>query len=96
MHDYFLTMIRGILSAIRQTRGCIRCRFYQDVEDENTFTLVEEWQSQQEMENHLFSDAFITFLVLMFRLDEAPDIQLFKSSPAFGPAVETTALDACL
>jgi quinol monooxygenase YgiN len=96
MRDRLLTVARGMLSAIRQTRGCVSCRFSQDIENENSFTLVEEWKSQQDMERHLYSEAFVTFLVLMFQLFEPPDIQLFKTSQAVGPAMAATALDVCL
>ena len=96
MRDRLLSVVRGMLSAIRQTRGCVSCQFYENIENENSFTLVEEWKSQQDMESHLYSDAFVTFLVMMFELLEPPDIQLFKNSQATGPAVAATALDVCL
>jgi quinol monooxygenase YgiN len=46
----------------RQEPGCIRYRFYQDVENENAFSFVEEWESWEALNGHFRSEHVGRFL----------------------------------
>jgi quinol monooxygenase YgiN len=50
--------IASLSSNIMMEKGCQRCDFCQSVEDENKFFLHEEWDTQENLENHLKSDNF--------------------------------------
>jgi quinol monooxygenase YgiN len=39
-------------------RGCRQCDFWQSVEDENRFFLLEEWDTQENLKTHLKSEHF--------------------------------------
>ena len=39
-------------AVIRKEAGCITYGFFADVEDENTFRIFEEWQSQAYLDAH--------------------------------------------
>ena len=71
-----LQTIRALISSTRQEGGCISHSFYQDVQDENAFNLIEEWQTQDDLDNHLRSDNFGILLGAMNLLSEPPDIKL--------------------
>jgi stress response protein SCP2 len=43
----FLETLRGMLEPARVERGCVSYRLYEDVEDRNTFILLEDLLSRQ-------------------------------------------------
>lgn len=45
-----------MLGPTRLEAGCIRYRFYQDIEDPNAFSFVEEWESWDALNDHFRSD----------------------------------------
>jgi len=51
-----------MLAATRREAGCISYRFYQDIEDPNAFSFVEEWESWEALDDHFRSDHVGTFL----------------------------------
>ena len=71
-----LQTVSALISSTRQERGCITHNFYQDVQDENSFNLIEEWQTQDDLDNHLQSDNFGILLGAMNLLSEPPEIKL--------------------
>jgi len=42
----------------RMEKGCQRCDFYQNVEDENRFFLLEEWDTQEDLKDYLKAEHF--------------------------------------
>ena len=50
--------IASLSSSIRMEKGCQRCDFCRSIEDENRFFLLEEWDTQENLQNHLKSDNF--------------------------------------
>jgi quinol monooxygenase YgiN len=50
--------IDSLSLSTRMEKGCHRCDFCRSVEDENRFFLHEEWDTQENLENHLKSDNF--------------------------------------
>ena len=50
--------IASLIGSIRTEKGCRRCDFCQSMEDENELSLLEEWDSQENLKSHLKSDRF--------------------------------------
>ena len=50
--------ITSLIGSIRTEKGCKRCDFCQSVEDENKLLLLEEWDTQENLKNHLKSGRF--------------------------------------
>jgi quinol monooxygenase YgiN len=50
--------ITSLIGSIRTEKGCKRCDFCQDVEDENTLCLLEKWDTQENLKSHLKSERF--------------------------------------
>jgi len=44
--------------SIRMEKGCRRCDFCQNVEKENELCLLEEWDTRENLMNHLKSERF--------------------------------------
>jgi quinol monooxygenase YgiN len=47
-----------LMASIRTEKGCQRCDFCQSTEDENELWLLEEWDTQENLKNHLKSERF--------------------------------------
>ena len=62
------------LGPIRVQPGCLRCELYRDVEDPGAITLVEEWDSQAELDRRLRSDDYRAVLAAIELAQEQPAI----------------------
>ena len=54
--------------------GCLRCDLYRDVEDPGAITLVEEWESQAQLDLRLRSDDYRSVLAAIEMAQEQPVI----------------------
>jgi len=52
----------AIVEQVRKKSGCLHSGFYQDVENEEHFLVVEEWATQKDSDDHLRSDIFTIIL----------------------------------
>jgi quinol monooxygenase YgiN len=50
--------IASLIGSIRTEKGCRRCDFFQSMEDENELSLLEEWDTQENLKSHLKSERF--------------------------------------
>jgi quinol monooxygenase YgiN len=50
--------IASLIGFIRTEKGCQRCDFFQSMEDENELSLLEEWDTRENLKNHLKSERF--------------------------------------
>ena len=82
--DEIIQTIRGTLEPIRVEPGCISYRFYQDTENSNSFTLVGEWETQDDLERHIRANSFKTLLMIMDFSKERPEIKFNTVSHTAG------------
>ena len=73
--EVFQTLLSRI-DSIRQKKGCQCCHVFQDIENENIFCLIENWEAREDLENHIRSPAFGVLLGTKFLLKEPHDIQI--------------------
>ena len=71
-----LQTINGISGQVRQKKGCLSAHGYQDINDENTFCIVEVWRTQLDMEEYLRSRLHAVLLGVKTILVEAPEVQI--------------------
>ena len=50
--------IGSLIGSIRTEKGCLRCTFCQNTEDENELYLLEEWDTQENLIGHQKSERF--------------------------------------
>jgi len=79
-----LKAIRGMLEPARVERGCLSYRLYEDVEDRNTLVLVEEWETQKDLENHIHTENHRRLFALMDLLSEQPELRFNTVSHTAG------------
>ena len=70
-----LATMRGMLEPARVERGCLSYRLYEDIEDRNAFILVEEWDTQDNLDNHIRTDNQRKLLTLMDLLRQQPELR---------------------
>jgi quinol monooxygenase YgiN len=71
-----LQTLRSMTEEIRKKKGCMNCFFYQDVDNENIFRVIEEWETQEELDSHLKSDIFGALIGMKSLLVERADINI--------------------
>ena len=79
-----LKTMKGMLEPARVERGCLSYRLYEDVEDRNIFVLVEEWETQKDLESHIRTDNERRLLALMDLLREQPELRFNTVSQTAG------------
>ena len=75
--------INGIVDQLRLRKGCLDAASYQDLNDENIFYLVEEWQTQQDMDEYLHSKLFAVLLGIKTILVETPEIKILSEDCSY-------------
>jgi quinol monooxygenase YgiN len=83
----FLQTLHSLINRIRNEQGCVSHNVYQDVEDENAFIIIEEWETQADLDNHLRSDRFGVLLGALSLSSATPDIR-------FNTLTETAGIEA--
>jgi len=57
-----LQTLQAICASTRKVKGCMNSNVFQDMENENALSLVEKWETQEDLDNHLRSDEFSALL----------------------------------
>jgi quinol monooxygenase YgiN len=76
--------VRPLLAPTRVLNGCARISFYQNIENPNALTLVEEWHSQSDLDYHLCSQEFKRLLAVMEMSSKQPEIRFITVSKTAG------------
>jgi quinol monooxygenase YgiN len=74
--DNLMQIVRMILEPTRVEKGCLNYHCYQDIEDENAFAILEQWQTQEDLERFIQSKNYQQLLTAMELLTEAPEIKI--------------------
>ena len=85
-----LELSQTLLSMIEPTRkeaGCFSHTVSCDIEDKNRFSLLEEWESREDLNHHLRSHRFGVLLGSKALLCESPTVQIDTVSLSEGMEV---------
>jgi quinol monooxygenase YgiN len=72
-----------LLSMIEPTkneRGCLSFHAFRDIEDQNGFDLIAEWQTREDLDHYIRSGRFSALLGTKSLLCEPPQIQIHTVS----------------
>ena len=62
----FLELVEELIELTKaKDEGCIKYELYQDSENANLFTFIEEWESRKCLDKHLASKHFKTIVPLL-------------------------------
>jgi quinol monooxygenase YgiN len=81
-----LHALRTFLAPMSVRPGCHGCRLYQDADDENVLTCIEEWESREQLDRHVRSEEYRTLLSVMDMSTVEPEVR-------FDTVVRTAGLD---
>ena len=76
-------VIQALLSMIEPTenvRGCLSFHAFRDIEDQNGFDLIAEWQTREDLDHYIRSGRFSALLGTKSLLCEPPQIQIHTVS----------------
>ena len=82
-----LEVTQTLLSMIEPTgkeAGCLSYAVFCDIEDKNRFSLLEEWETREDMDQHIRSHRFGVLLGTKALLSEPPKIQIHTVSQSEG------------
>jgi len=80
-------VMQTLLSMVELTengKGCLRCHVSRGIEDKNVFTLIEEWETREDLDDHIKSDRFSVLLGTKSLLCEPPQIEIHTVSRSEG------------
>ncbi len=80
-------VLQTLLSLTQQSakeKGCLRYGIYRDIEDENVFNLISEWETRQKLDHYMRSDSFRVLLGTKSLLCEPLKVQIFAVSDSEG------------
>jgi quinol monooxygenase YgiN len=89
-----LEVTQTLLSMIEPTKketGCLNYAVFCDIEDKNRFSLLEEWETREDLDHHIRSHRFGVLLGSKILLCEPPDIQIHTVSQSEGMEVTDAA-----
>jgi len=70
-----------------KVNGCLGCNMFRNMEDESIYTLIEEWETREDLERHIGSKRFSVLLGTKSLLAEPLEIQLHTVSRSEGMEV---------
>jgi quinol monooxygenase YgiN len=79
-----LGVLRSLTSPVRVEPGCLDCRLYEDVTTQGVFTLVEDWASRKDFEQHLRTEAYKMLLMVMELSAVEPVVRFYEVSRLIG------------
>ena len=71
-----LSACRLITDETRQEKGCLGCRFSQDIDNENVIIIEEKWERRSYLDEHFRSDVFSALLGGAKLLGETHEIRI--------------------
>ena len=80
-------VMQTLLSMIEPTengKGCLSCHISRDIEDKNVFSLIEEWDTREDLDDHIRSARFSVLLGTKSLLFEPPKIHIHTVSQSEG------------
>ena len=79
-----LQTLLSLMEPLRKAPGCRSCAAFCDIDDENRFMLLEEWETQKEMNNHIRSRQLGVLLGTKTLLSEPLRIRIHIVSRTWG------------
>ena len=81
--EVLLTLL-SLIELPEKEKGCLSYNIFADIEDENVFNLISEWQTRHHLDHHIRSDRFSVLLGIKSLLSEPLKIQIVTVSGSEG------------
>jgi quinol monooxygenase YgiN len=70
-----LDLLRSVIEPTQVEPGCLSCRLYQDLENEEGLLFEEEWKTQADLDRHIRSDRYLKILAAIDMSSKPPEIR---------------------
>jgi len=87
-------VMQTLLSMLESTgkeKGCLSHHVFRDIAAENVFSLIDEWENREDLDQHIRSAKFGVLLGTKSLLCEPPNIQIHTVSDSEGMAAVNAA-----
>ena len=69
----FISLVTKLVEETNQKdKGCIHYELFQDIKDPTILTIIEEWESKEDLENHMAAKHFLEIVPMLGALTEKP------------------------
>ena len=72
-----MEILKSITGLLHLEPGAVSWRIYGDLDNKQTITLAQEWESQADLENYIRSKEYEKTLALMDMADRQPEIHFY-------------------
>lgn len=79
-----LQTLISLIEPPEKESGCLSYGIFSDIEDQNVFNLISEWETRQHLDHHMESDRFSVLLGTKSLLCEPMKFQIFTVSDTEG------------
>jgi quinol monooxygenase YgiN len=79
-----LRTLKAVIGPTEVIPSCQSCRLWSGVEDPDELILLEQWSSQEGLEDHIRSDEFLKVLAVMDLASQEPEIAFVEGSSREG------------
>ncbi len=79
-----LRILRSTVEGDKILPGCLSCRIYEDLQEDNVIMFEEMWSSEEELEQHLRSDEYRTVLLALEMALQHPEVRFNRISGSSG------------
>jgi len=76
--------LRSMIEPTLQEKGCLSYQAFQNIEDENVFSLIKEWETREDLDHHMRSHRFGVLFGTKILLTEQQNIQIHTISHSEG------------
>jgi quinol monooxygenase YgiN len=79
-----LGILRSTVEMNQVLPGCLSCRIYEDLQEDNVIMLEELWRTEEELEQHLRSNEYRRVLLIMEMALQHPEVRFNRISSSSG------------
>lgn len=79
-----LQTLLSLIDSPKKDKGCLNYGIFRDIEDQNVFNLISEWDTRQHLDHHMKSHKFGVLLGTKSLLSEPMAVQIYTVTDAEG------------
>lgn len=75
----FVEAVKELIEETRKEKGCIKYELFEDTNQQDVLTFIEEWESQEDLKNHSNSTHFTRIVPKLGEFTSKPmEISVYK------------------
>ncbi|AZU62705.1 putative quinol monooxygenase [Neobacillus mesonae] len=75
--DYIM-LARELVAETRKEKGCISYALHEDINDPTIFTMLEEWENEQALEQHNQTAHMVRIIPELKKLRESGELNIYR------------------